>query len=70
MNRVCMLAVWRGIFCGESDAASAGSGNGTHTMVKIMVPMMLNIRWIRVVRLAFRLVPMLASTAVIQVPMF
>ena len=34
------------------------------------VPMMLNIRWMMVVRLALRVVPMEASTAVMQVPMF
>ena len=39
-------------------------------MVKIMVPMILNIRWMMVVRLALGRVPMDASTAVIQVPMF
>lgn len=39
-------------------------------MVKSTVPMMLNIRWMMVVRLALRLVPMAASTAVIQVPIF
>ena len=70
LNRVCMLAIWLGIFSGEKDATNAGSGNSMHTMVKMMVPVMLNIRWIRVVRLALRLVPMLASTAVMQVPMF
>ena len=34
------------------------------------VPNTLNIRWMMVVRLALRLVPMEAKTAVIQVPMF
>ena len=38
--------------------------------VKIVVPMMLNIRWMMVVRLAAGFVPMEARTAVIQVPMF
>ncbi len=40
------------------------------TVVKITVPMTLNIRWMIVVRLALRLVPIEASTAVMQVPMF
>ena len=35
-----------------------------------MVLMMLNIRWIMVVRLALRLVPIEARTAVMQVPIF
>ena len=39
-------------------------------VVKSTVPNRLNIRWITVVRLALRLVPMEASTAVMQVPMF
>ena len=39
-------------------------------MVKSTVPMMLNIRWMIVARLALRLVPMEARTAVIQVPIF
>lgn len=34
------------------------------------VPIMLNIRWMMVARLALRLVPMEASTAVMQVPIF
>ena len=38
--------------------------------VKIMVPMMLNIKWIIVARFAFLLVPIDAKTAVIQVPIF
>ena len=35
-----------------------------------MVPITLNIRWMMVARLALRLVPMEASTAVMHVPMF
>ena len=38
--------------------------------VKRMVPIMLKDRWMMVVRLALRLVPIAARSAVIQVPIF
>ena len=46
------------------------NGVTIHNMVKITVPITLNIRCINVVRFAFRLVPMDAKTAVIHVPIF
>ena len=45
-------------------------GKRINRVVKIRVPMMLNIRWMMVARLALRVVPMEARTAVMQVPMF
>ena len=53
-----------------NDSTSSTSGSVMQTTVKITVPITLNIRWMIVVRFAFRLVPMDARTAVMQVPMF
>ena len=45
-------------------------GVAMQMQVKISVPMMLNSRWITVVRFALTFVPMEARTAVMQVPIF
>ena len=69
LNKVCILAIWaEGL--SVKDIIQLVRGVVMHSMVNTQVPMMLNIRWMMVVRLALRLVPMAASTAVMQVPMF
>ena len=70
LNRVCMLAIWAAGLEGVSSCIHWVSGVRMQIVVKITVPIILNIRWITVVRLALRLVPTDASTAVIQVPIF
>ena len=70
LNRVCMLAIWAAGLVGVRDCMNVVRGVNIQIKVKRMVPKTLNIRWIMVVRLALRLVPIEASTAVIQVPMF
>ena len=69
LKRVCMLAICA---AGLSvrDCMKGTSGVTWHRMVNRTVPMMLKDRCTTVVRLALRLVPMAASTAVMQVPMF
>ena len=51
----------------QSNYVQKGLANRT---LKTAVPMILNERWMIVVRFAFRPVPMDANTAVIQVPIF
>ena len=65
-----MLAIWAAGASGVKEATRSAKGNRMQRIVKSTVPMMLNIRWMIVARLALRLVPMEAKTAVIQVPMF
>ena len=65
-----MLAIWAAGASGVKEATRSAKGNRMQRMVKSTVPMMLNIRWMIVARLALRLVPMEARTAVIQVPIF
>ncbi len=52
------------------DCINPVNGVAMQMTVNRTVPNTLNIRWMMVVRLALRLVPMEAKTAVIQVPMF
>lgn len=70
LNRVCILAICAEGLPGVQPSTKEVRGKNMHAKVKRMVPMMLNIRWIMVVRLALRLVPIEARTAVMQVPMF
>ena len=67
---VCAFAIWDTGSPGVRDSIKPTYGVTIQITVKIAVPMILNIRWMIVVRLAFTFVPMDASTAVIQVPMF
>lgn len=70
MKRVCMLAIWAAGLPGVSASINCVSGNVMQTTVKMPVPIRLKSRWMTVVRFALRPVPIEASTAVMQVPMF
>ena len=65
-----MLAICAAGFAGVNPPTQDVSGISIQSMVKTAVPMILNERWMIVVRFAFRPVPMDANTAVIQVPIF
>ena len=67
---VCAFAICATGSPGVMDSTRCTYGVTMQTTVNMTVPMMLNIRWITVVRRAFTFVPMEASTAVMQVPMF
>ena len=64
------MAIWAATLVGVQLSTRAVSGVRIQTVVKITVPIKLNVRWMIVVRFAFLLVPIDASTAVIQVPIF
>ena len=70
LKRVCMLAICAAGLSGVMDCINPVNGVAMQMTVNRTVPNTLNIRWMMVVRLALRLVPMEAKTAVIQVPMF
>ena len=70
LNSVCILAICAAGLSGVKFCTTVVSGVRIQTMVKIIVPMILKVKWIMVVRLAFLLVPMDARTAVMQVPIF
>ncbi len=65
-----MLAICAAGLSGVMDCINPVNGVAMQMTVNRTVPNTLNIRWMMVVRLALRLVPMEAKTAVIQVPMF
>lgn len=70
LKRVCILAIWAAGLPGVSASINCVSGNVMQTTVKMLVPIRLKSRWMTVVRFALRPVPIEASTAVMQVPMF
>ncbi len=70
LNTVCTFAIWAGIFPGVNDCINWANGKIKLIVTKIIVPIILNDKWIIVVLLAFLPVPILAKTAVIQVPIF
>ena len=65
-----MLAICAAGFAGVNPPTQDVSGVSIQSMVKTAVPMILNERWMIVVRFAFRPVPMDANPAVIQVLFF
>ena len=67
---VCTFAICAAGLSGTKLIIQLVNGVTRQITVNTMVPMILNIRWMMVVRLALILVPMDASTAVMQVPIF
>ena len=70
LNTVCTLAICATVLPGVSPSIHSTKGVAIQIQVNRKVPMMLNIRWIIVERLALTFVPIEAKTAVMQVPMF
>ena len=70
LKPICALAICLTALFGESCRIQSGMGS-TKTSKDIMAaPKMLNSKWIIATRFAFLLVPMDASIAVTQVPIF
>ena len=69
LKKTCITAIWA---MGPATVASIRAVRGVTitTTVKITVPITLNSTWTQVARLASRLTPTEAITAVMQVPMF
>ena len=65
-----MFAICAATLSGVNASTTSVRGVRIQTIVKIVVPIRLNIRWMMVVRFAFLLVPIAARIAVIQVPIF
>ena len=70
LNTVWTLAIWAATFVGVKDCIKYAKSVVIHISTKIAVPIILKDKCITVVRFAFLLVPIDASTAVIQVPIF
>ena len=70
LNVVCTLAICATGLSGVSAAIQSVNGVIRQITENKTVPIMLNIKWITVVLFAFTFVPIDASTAVIQVPIF
>ena len=64
------MAIWADELSGVNDSTQSVKGKSIHIVTNTIVPIILNIKWITVVLLAFLFVPIDASTAVIHVPIF
>ena len=70
LNIVCTLAIWAATLFGVILSTKWAKGNNILILTNITVPIILKVKWIIVVLLAFLLVPIEAKTEVIQVPIF